>query len=69
MFCSAKWPAAMSNLIVFYSPKYGQGDWDKKRQERQCSEYAVESERGVESCFSTERVPPSAIVILILTQK
>lgn len=32
MFCSVKGPAAMSNLIVFHSPKHGQSDWDKKRQ-------------------------------------
>lgn len=33
MFHSAKGPAAMSNLIVFYSPKHGQSDWDEKRQD------------------------------------
>lgn len=32
MFCSVKGPAAISNLIVFHSPKHGQSDWDKKRQ-------------------------------------
>lgn len=66
MFCSVKGPAAMSNLIVFHPSKHGQHDWDKKRQEEQNYEWVVESERGVESCFNTDRVPLSEVVTLWL---
>lgn len=64
MFCSVKGPAAMSNLIVFHSPKHGQSDWDKKRQGSALNE--LWRQRVEMALFQYSRVLSSVVLTWIV---
>lgn len=64
-WCSAllQGPGAMSNLIVFHSPKHRQSDWDMKRQGSTLND--LWRQRGVELAL----LQYSQVLTRIVTQK